>query len=107
MRPIRLLRFFARCGVNRVGGERRRQYMVRFRLSQGDVAELPYHANERVQAGDLINVCGWRVWIETESLADLAVIPASCGRLRRGHLRVGPQLCADVPESHLRGGPPS
>ena len=49
--------------VNRVGGERR--YMVRFRLSQGDVAELPYHANERVQAGDLINVCGWRVWIET------------------------------------------
>ena len=48
---------------SRVGGERR--YMVRFRPSQGDVAELPYHANERVQAGDLINVCGWRVWIET------------------------------------------
>ena len=49
--------------LNRVGGERR--YIVRFKLSQGDVAELPYHASARVQAGDLINVCGWRVWIET------------------------------------------
>lgn len=39
--------------------------MVRFTLSRGDVAELPYDAKARVRAGDLIVVSGWRVWIET------------------------------------------
>ena len=42
-----------------------RRYTVRFTLMNGDVAELPYAAEERVRAGDLITVCGWRVSVDS------------------------------------------
>jgi hypothetical protein len=38
---------------------------VRFTLSVGDVVELAYRAEERVRAGELITVSGWRVAVES------------------------------------------
>jgi hypothetical protein len=46
-----------------VGDERR--YVVRFTLMRGDVVELPFAADERVRAGDLITVSGWRVSVDS------------------------------------------
>jgi hypothetical protein len=46
-----------------VGNERR--YVVRFTLMRGDVVELPFSADERVRAGDLITVSGWRVSVDS------------------------------------------
>jgi hypothetical protein len=46
-----------------VGDERR--YAVRFTLMCGDVVELPFYAHERVRAGDLITVSGWRVSVDS------------------------------------------
>lgn len=38
---------------------------MRYTLSVGDVVELAYRAEERVRAGELITVSGWRVAVES------------------------------------------
>ena len=37
---------------------------MRFTLTRGELAELPYQAADRVRPGDVIEVSGWRVAIE-------------------------------------------
>ena len=40
---------------------RERRYVVRLTLTQGQLAELPFKREERVRAGEVIDVSGWRV----------------------------------------------
>ncbi len=38
---------------------------MRFTLTRGELAELPYQAADRVRPGDVIEVSGWRVAVES------------------------------------------
>ena len=68
-----------------------RRYLVRFTLMRGDVAELPFSADDRVRAGDVVTVAGWRVSIDcvaTESTAHAAGLLT--GHLLRTKPPLGP-----------------
>ena len=72
-----------------MGSERR--YVVRFTLMRGDVVELPFSADDRVRAGDVVTVSGWRVSIDcvaTEASVHSAGLLT--GRLLRTKPPLGP-----------------
>ena len=57
---------------------REQNYMVRFRLTRGGLAELPYHAERFVRPGDVISVSGWRIAVDTVARDATPHNPGAC-----------------------------